>query len=94
LRFRWLSPAISKYAVVYTIIDIQSLISAALIFTTFFYYPMRMIISPRYAELFWRRHCQPWFTRERRAFTLYWFMALALYYWCCAPYDSDLLQVI
>ena len=30
---------------IYTVIDIQSLISAALIFTTFLYYPMRMIIS-------------------------------------------------
>ncbi|SQC40498.1 diguanylate cyclase/cyclic diguanylate phosphodiesterase [Klebsiella pneumoniae] len=36
---------------IYTVIDIQSLISAALIFTTFLYYPMRMIISPRYADV-------------------------------------------
>ena len=54
--------AISSYfkgmPAVYTIIiDIKTPISAALIFTTFFYYPMRMIISPRYAKLFWRRHC-------------------------------------
>lgn len=86
--------AISSYfkgmPAVYTIIDIQSLISAALIFTTFFYYPMRMIISPRYAKLFWRRHCHPWFTRERRAFTLYWFMALAtILLVLCAPYEAD-----
>lgn len=75
---------------VYTIIDIQSLIGAALIFTTFFYYPMRMVINPHYAKVFWRRHCQPWMTRKRRAFTLYWFMALAaILLVLCAPYNSD-----
>ena len=42
---------------IYTVIDIQSLISAALIFTMFLYYPMRMIISPRYARRFWQQEC-------------------------------------
>lgn len=74
---------------IYTIIDIQSLICAALIFTTFFYYPLRMIINPRFARTFWLHHCQPWLTRERRVFTLYWFMTLAaILVVLCAPYDS------
>ena len=75
---------------IYTIIDIQSLIGAAVIFTTFFYYPMRMIINPHYARIFWQRHCHPWLTRKCRAFTLYWFIALAaILLVLCTPYNSD-----
>jgi hypothetical protein len=36
--------------VIYNVVDIQSLICAALIFTMMFYYPLRMIINPRYAR--------------------------------------------
>jgi hypothetical protein len=44
---------------IYNVIDIQSLICAALIFTMMFYYPLRMIINPRYARTFWRRSVKP-----------------------------------
>lgn len=77
---------------IYTVIDIQSLISAALIFTTFLYYPMRMIISPRYARRFWRQECLPWLAPQYRSFTLYWFIALALILTLlCAPYQSEFI---
>ncbi|MFS9599073.1 hypothetical protein Q6311_29425, partial [Klebsiella variicola] len=39
---------------IYTVIDLQSLISAALNFTTFLNYQMRMNISPNYDRLVWR----------------------------------------
>jgi diguanylate cyclase/phosphodiesterase len=72
--------------------DIQALICAALIFTTAFYYPMRMIVCPRYARVFWLRHCQPWLVKEKRTFTLYWFTVLTtIMLVLCAPYDSDLI---
>ncbi|MDS7912443.1 EAL domain-containing protein [Klebsiella pasteurii] len=92
-RFFSFPLAISSYfgnmSVIYTIIDIQSLISAALIFTTFFYYPLRMIISPRYARAFYRNLCHAWRKREQRVFTLYWFVALtAILLVLCTPYDS------
>lgn len=92
-RFFAFPLAISSYfgsmSVIYTIIDIQSLISAALIFTTFFYYPLRMIISPRYARAFWRNLCHSWRAGEQRVFTLYWFVALAaILLVLCTPYDS------
>lgn len=95
-RFFSFPLAISSYfgnmSVIYTVIDIQSLISAALIFTTFFYYPLRMIISPRYARTFWRNHCQPWLVRTQRVFTVYWFVALtAVLLVLCTPYDSDFI---
>ena len=92
-RFFAFPLAISSYfgsmSVIYTIIDIQSLISAALIFTTSFYYPLRMIISPRYARAFWRNLCHSWRAGEQRVFTLYWFVALAaILLVLCTPYDS------
>lgn len=48
--------------VIYNVVDIQSLIGAALIFTMMFYYPLRMIINPRYAITFWRRSVKPIFS--------------------------------
>ncbi len=79
-------------SIIYTIIDIQSLISAGLIFTALFYYPLRMIISPRYARVFWRNHCQPCLAYGHRIFTLYWFIALAtILFVLCTPYISDLI---
>jgi hypothetical protein len=35
---------------IYNVVDIQSLICAALIFTMMFYYPLRMIIIPAMPE--------------------------------------------
>lgn len=50
---------------IYNVVDIQSLICAALIFTMMFYYPLRMIINPRYARTFWLRSVKPvFFTRN------------------------------
>lgn len=49
---------------IYNVIDIQSLICAALIFTMMFYYPLRMIINPRYARTFWRRSVKPLATKS------------------------------
>lgn len=95
-RFFAFPVAVSSYfstaSIIYSVIDIQALICAALIFTTAFYYPMRMVVSPRYARIFWQRHCQPWLVKEKRTFTLYWFTALiTIMLVLCAPYDSDLI---
>ena len=63
-----------------------------LIFTTFLYYPMRMIINPRYARRFWRQECLPWLAAKYRSFTLYWFIALAVILTLlCAPYQSEFI---
>ncbi|KNC89607.1 hypothetical protein GM30_07070 [Trabulsiella odontotermitis] len=77
-------------SVIYMIVDVQSLVSAALIFTMLFYYPMRMILNPRYARAFWLRHVQPSISRPRLFFTLNWALALVLVLIIlCAPYESD-----
>ncbi|EQB8710988.1 EAL domain-containing protein [Klebsiella aerogenes] len=95
-RFFAFPLAVSSYfstaSIIYSVIDIQALICAALIFTTAFYYPMRMMVSPRYRRVFWLRHCQPWLVKKRRAFTIYWFMVLiTIMLVLCAPFDSDLI---
>lgn len=77
-------------AAIFTIVDILSLISAVLIFTLLFYYPMRMIVSPHYARTFWRRDIAPCFKKEIRFFTLCWLTVIAvMLILMCSPYDND-----
>ncbi|EHG4397991.1 sensor domain-containing phosphodiesterase, partial [Salmonella enterica subsp. enterica serovar Gaminara] len=65
------------------------LISAALIFTLFFYYPLRMIVSPHYIRIFWRRDVAPYLAKEKRLFTLLWFATLAtLLAVLCTPFET------
>jgi hypothetical protein len=53
------------------VIDVQSLISSAIIFTMMFYYPLRMMINPRYAMKIWRYHVRPSFSKKHIFFTLF-----------------------
>lgn len=82
-------------AAIFTIVDILSLISAALIFTLLFYYPLRMIVNPRYARTFWRRDIAPCFDKEKRLFTVSWLACIsALLVIMCSPWRADTLQGI
>ncbi|WP_054179487.1 EAL domain-containing protein [Trabulsiella odontotermitis] len=77
-------------SVIYSIVDVQSLVCAVLIFTMLFYYPMRMILNPRYARTFWIRNVRPSITRPRLFFTVNWSLALVvMLIILCAPYESD-----
>lgn len=77
-------------SVVYSIVDIQSLICAAMIFTLPCYYLHRMIINPRFARRFWRRHIMSVFCRSQWLFTVNWLLALsALLLILCAPIESE-----
>lgn len=74
---------------IFSIVDLLSLISAALIFTLFFYYPLRMIVSPHYIRIFWRRDIAPYLAKEKRLFTLLWFATLAtLLAVLCTPFET------
>lgn len=74
---------------IFSIVDTLSLISAALIFTFFFYYPMRMMASPHYIRIFWRRNVSPYLAREKRLFTFLWFGSLAtLLAVLCTPFET------
>ena len=73
----------------YSIVDIQSLICAALIFTLPSYYLQRMLFNPRYARRFWLRHIVPVFSRSKWLFTVSWLLSLAaLLILLCAPFYS------
>lgn len=79
-------------SMIYNIVDIQSLISAALIFTILFYYPLRMIINPNFARKFWRYNILPALGRTHRLFTLNWLLALTIILLIlCLPYQSSLI---
>ena len=76
-------------SVIYSIVDIQNLICAALIFTMMFYYPLRMILNPRYARTFWLRNLKPCIERKKRLFVFWWLTCLVILLTAlCAPINS------
>lgn len=78
--------------VIYNVVDIQSLIGAALIFTMMFYYPLRMIINPRYAITFWRRSVKPIFFHKNSLFIFVWLMLLGfILAVLCGPFESPVI---
>ncbi|WP_429054126.1 EAL domain-containing protein [Enterobacter sp. A4] len=78
--------------VIYNVVDIQSLICAALIFTMMFYYPLRMIINPRYAKNFWRRSVKPVFFHKNSLYIFVWLMFLSfILVILCGPFESPVI---
>ncbi|GBE68905.1 hypothetical protein EKINANG_05550 [Enterobacter sp. KINAN-G] len=78
--------------VIYNVVDIQSLICAGLIFTMMFYYPLRMIINPRYAVTFWRRSVKPVFYHKNPLYIFVWLMLLgAILIILCGPFESPVI---
>ncbi|MDY1036011.1 EAL domain-containing protein [Lelliottia sp. CFBP8978] len=87
-----LSNFFGEGSAIYNIVDIQSLICAGLIFTMMFYYPLRMIINPRYARTFWLRSIKPYLVNHHPLFIFVWLMLLALILLVlCAPFESRLI---
>ncbi len=77
---------------IYSVVDIQSLICAALIFTMMFYYPLRMIINPRYARTFWLRSVKPVFFHKKSLFIFVWLtLLIALMAILCSPLESPII---
>lgn len=57
-----------------------------------FYYLTRMIVSPHFAQILWRRDIAPSLSKEKRAFTLSWLAALSvLLLLMCTPYENDFI---
>ncbi|MEB6410024.1 sensor domain-containing phosphodiesterase [Enterobacter vonholyi] len=78
--------------VIYNVVDIQSLICAALIFTMMFYYPLRMIINPRYAVTFWRRSVKPVFYHKNPLYIFVWLALLSfILVILCGPFESPVI---
>lgn len=76
-------------SVIYTIVDIQGLVCAALIFSKLFYYPFRMILNPRYARVFWQRNISCYTDLKNRVFISCWFAGLiGMLVFLCAPFGD------
>ncbi|WP_368541705.1 sensor domain-containing phosphodiesterase [Enterobacter soli] len=77
---------------IYNVVDIQSLICASLIFTMMFYYPLRMIINPRYARAFWQQSLKPLLSHKQPIFIVIWLMLLVfIVAILCAPIESQII---
>lgn len=72
------SPYFGSASAIYTIIDIQSLIGAVLIFTMLFYFPLRIILNPHYARVLWRKSIAPLLLSGNRLFAFCWLCGLVL----------------
>ncbi len=77
---------------IFTVVDLLSLFTAVLIYNMLFYYLTRMIVSPHFAQILWRRDIAPSLGKEKRAFTLSWLAALSvLLLLLCTPYENDFI---
>ena len=82
----------STSSVIYSIVDIQSLICAAIIFTMMFYFPLRMLLNPRYARRFWNKHILSVFRKGHWLFSVNWLLgAAALLLILCMPFESQFI---
>lgn len=72
------SPYFASASAVYTIVDIQSLIGAVLIFTMLFYFPIRVILNPRYGRVLWRKSIVPLRLPGNRFFAVSWLCCVTL----------------
>lgn len=99
LAGRWVAfpDAIASYfvseSVLFRIVDTLSLIVASLIFTMAFYFPLRMILTPRYARTLWRACLVPCFSRKNRHFVMGWLIVLStLLIFLCSPHHAKLFS--
>ncbi len=66
-------------SLIFSIVDILGLISAALLFSRLFYYPLRMLLNPRFARTFWRTSIRPLLETGKRGWSLGWLTLLATF---------------
>ncbi len=88
-----LAPFFGDSSQIYTIVDLENLIAASLIFPPLFYCPLRMILNPNYARAFWRRCVLRYLSAQYRVFTLAWvgLWTAFLVLLCCA-YKTTLIS--
>lgn len=74
---------------IYTIVDIQGLVCASLIFTKLFYYLLRMCLNPHYAKTFWYKNIVSNTGLKNRLFITGWFVGLVcVLFFLCAPFGD------
>ncbi|EKM0371322.1 sensor domain-containing phosphodiesterase [Cronobacter turicensis] len=60
----------------YSIVTVQGLMAASVIFVDIFYYPVRMALSPVFARAFWRRCIIPLLAPEKKLLATGWFASV------------------
>ncbi|WP_227318744.1 sensor domain-containing phosphodiesterase [Cedecea davisae] len=88
-----LAPFFGGGSAIYMIVDVLNLVVASLIFTPLFYYPLRMLLNPRFAVGFWRRCVRHYRQDKHRLFTPCWLAAWVIYLlMMCSPWHSELIS--
>ncbi|WP_239985368.1 MASE1 domain-containing protein [Cronobacter sakazakii] len=57
----------------YSVVTVQGLMAASVIFVDIFYYPVRMALSPAFARAFWHRCVIPLLAPEKKVLAAGWF---------------------
>ncbi|EKM6428821.1 EAL domain-containing protein [Cronobacter sakazakii] len=57
----------------YSVVTVQGLMAASVIFADIFYYPVRMALSPAFARAFWHRCVIPLLAPEKKVLAAGWF---------------------
>lgn len=88
-----LSPYFGMTSYLFNVIDVQSLIISALVFSPLSYYSLRILLSPSFRRAVWLVQIKPYFSPAGRAKTVSWFVALCLLMWVfCSPITSELFS--
>ncbi|MEY8711487.1 MASE1 domain-containing protein [Mangrovibacter phragmitis] len=88
-----LSPYFGMTSYLFNVIDVQSLIISALIFSPAVYYSLRVSLSPAFRRAMWLVRVKPYFSPAIRTKTVIWFTALASLMWVfCSPVSSELFS--
>ncbi len=88
-----LAPFFGGGSVIYMIVDVLNLVVASLIFTTLFYYPLRMLLNPHFAVGFWRRCVRHYRQDKNRFYTPFWLVVWMVYLLLmCSPWHSELIS--
>ncbi|NUU68614.1 sensor domain-containing phosphodiesterase [Enterobacteriaceae bacterium BIT-l23] len=75
----------------FSIVDVMGLVAAALLFPRLFYYPLRMLLNPRFARAFWRASICPMLEEGRRSWSLCWVVLLATFLIVLCWYSETVL---
>ncbi|PWW09518.1 diguanylate cyclase/phosphodiesterase [Mangrovibacter plantisponsor] len=88
-----LSPYFGMTSYLFNVIDVQSLIISALVFSPPIYYSLRILLSPAFRRAMWLVRIKPYFSPASRTKTVVWLSALFFLMWMfCSPVSSELFS--
>ncbi|MTD37704.1 EAL domain-containing protein [Erwinia sp. CPCC 100877] len=72
----------------FSIVDVLGLVAAALLFPRLFYYPLRMLLNPRFARTFWRNGIRPIQMAGLHGWSVGWAVLLATFLTVLCSYSG------